>query len=123
MKGDAHKSLLWSGVQQFVVFGIQFGVGILLARLLNPYDFGVIAMQGVFFAISNAFIDCGSEGALIQKKKCTKAISIVLALLLITGVLCVFPVSIALFLFYQRLVVRKYGSPMECCFNQGNDSS
>ena len=73
MKGDAHKSLLWSGVQQFVVFGIQFGVGVLLARLLNPYDFGVIAMQGVFFAISNAFIDCGLEGALIQKKECTKA--------------------------------------------------
>ena len=73
MKGDAHKSLLWSGVQQFVVFGIQFGVGILLARLLNPYDFGVIAMQGVFFAISSAFIDCGLEGALIQKKECTKA--------------------------------------------------
>ena len=73
MKGGAHKSLLWSGVQQFVVFGIQFGVGVLLARLLNPYDFGVIAMQGVFFAISNAFIDCGLEGALIQKKECTKA--------------------------------------------------
>ena len=73
MKGDAHKSLLWSGVQQFVVFGIQFGVGVLLARMLNPYDFGVIAMQGVFFAISNAFIDCGLEGALIQKKECTKA--------------------------------------------------
>lgn len=73
MKGDAHKSLLWSGVQQFVVFGIQFGVGVLLARLLNPYDFGVIVMQGVFFAISNAFIDCGLEGALIQKKECTKA--------------------------------------------------
>ena len=73
MKGDAHKSLLWSGIQQFVVFGIQFGVGILLARLLNPYDFGVIAMQGIFFAISSAFIDCGLEGALIQKKECTKA--------------------------------------------------
>lgn len=73
MKGDAHKSLLWSGIQQFVVFGIQFGVGVLLARLLNPYDFGVIAMQGVFFAISSAFIDCGLEGALIQKKECTKA--------------------------------------------------
>lgn len=73
MKGDAHRSLLWSGVQQFVVFGIQFGVGILLARLLNPYDFGVIAMQGVFFSISDAFIDCGLEGALIQKKECTKA--------------------------------------------------
>ena len=30
-------------------------------------------MQGVFFAISNAFIDCGLEGALIQKKVCTRA--------------------------------------------------
>ena len=73
MTGDAHRSLLWSGIQQFVVFGIQFVVGVVLARLLTPYDFGVIAMQGVFFAISNAFIDCGLEGALIQKKECTKA--------------------------------------------------
>lgn len=73
MKGDAHKSLLWSGVQQFVTFGIQFAIGVVLARLLNPYDFGIVAMQGVFFAISNAFIDCGLEGALIQKKECTKA--------------------------------------------------
>lgn len=73
MKGDAHKSLLWSGVQQFVTFGIQFAIGVVLARLLNPYDFGVVAMQGVFFAISNAFIDCGLEGALIQKKECTNA--------------------------------------------------
>lgn len=73
MKGDAHKSLLWSGVQQFVTFGIQFSIGVILARLLNPYDFGVVAMQGVFFAISNAFIDCGLEGALIQKKECLKA--------------------------------------------------
>ena len=72
MKGDAHKSVLWSGIQQFVVFGIQFVVGIVLARILNPYDFGVIAMQGIFFAISTAFIDCGLEGALIQKKECTK---------------------------------------------------
>lgn len=72
MKGDAHRSVLWCGIQQFVVFGIQFVVGIVLARLLNPYDFGVIAMQGIFFAISTAFIDCGLEGALIQKKECTR---------------------------------------------------
>ena len=72
MKGDVHRSVLWSGIQQFVVFGIQFVVGIVLARLLNPYDFGVVAMQSVFFAISTALIDCGFEGALIQKKECTK---------------------------------------------------
>ena len=73
MKGEAHKSLLWSGVQQFVTFGIQFVLGIVLARLLNPYDYGLIAMQGIFFAISGAFIDFGLEGALIQKKECNKA--------------------------------------------------
>lgn len=73
MKGDAHKSLLWSGIQQFVTFGIQFAIGVVLARLLNPYDFGVVAMQGVFFAIAGAFVDCGLEGALIQKKECIRA--------------------------------------------------
>lgn len=72
MKGEAHKSILWSGVQQFVTFGIQFALGIVLARLLNPYDYGLIAMQGIFFAISGAFIDFGLEGALIQKKECDK---------------------------------------------------
>ena len=72
MKGEAHKSLLWSGVQQFVTFGIQFVLGIVLARLLNPYDYGLIAMQSIFFAISGAFIDFGLEGALIQKKECNK---------------------------------------------------
>ena len=73
MKGDAHRSLLWSGIEQFLVFGVQFVIGIVLARLLTPFDFGVIAMQGVFFAIATSFVDCGFEGALIQKKECTKA--------------------------------------------------
>lgn len=72
MKGEAHKSLFWSGVQQFVTFGIQFVLGIVLVRLLNPYDYGLIAMQGIFFAISNAFVDFGLEGALIQKKTCDR---------------------------------------------------
>lgn len=73
MKGEAHKSLFWSGVQQFVNFGIQFVIGIVLARMLNPYDYGLIAMQGIFFAISGAFVDFGLEGALIQKKECNRA--------------------------------------------------
>lgn len=73
MKGEAHRSLLWSGIQQFATFGIQFVLGVILARLLNPYDYGLIAMQGVFFAISNAFVDFGFEGALIQKKTCNGA--------------------------------------------------
>ena len=70
MKGDAHRSLLWSDVQQFASFGIQFALGIVLTRLLNPYDYGLVAMQGIFFAITGAFVECGMEGALIQKKKC-----------------------------------------------------
>ena len=70
MLNDVHRSTLWSGIQQVLVLSIQFGVGVVLARLLNPYDYGVVAMQAVFFAIANVFIECGLEGALIQKREC-----------------------------------------------------
>lgn len=50
------------------VQGIQFIVQIVLARLLLPEDFGVIAIVGVFISFSNVFIQSGLNTALIQKK-------------------------------------------------------
>ena len=51
--------------------GAQFVIGIILARLLLPSDFGLIGMLAIFIAISNVFIDGGFAKALIQKKECT----------------------------------------------------
>lgn len=110
MKGDAHKSLLWSGVQQFVTFGIQFVLGVILARMLNPYDYGLIAMQGIFFAISGAFIDFGLEGALIQKKECDK-------IDLNTAFLFSMSMSVAMYVllfFAAPLIAEFYHAPILC---------
>lgn len=48
--------------------GIQFIVQIVLARLLLPEDYGIIALVLVFIAIANVFVQSGLNTALIQKK-------------------------------------------------------
>lgn len=64
--------LLWSFLDSFASQGIQFIVGIVLARLLSPREFGLIGMLSIFIAISQSFIDSGFTTALIRKNNCTK---------------------------------------------------
>ena len=64
--------LKWSFADSFVNQGIQFLVGIILARLLSPSEFGLIGMITVFIAISQTFIDSGFTQALIRKNDCTQ---------------------------------------------------
>lgn len=51
---------------------VTFCVTLVLARLLTPSDFGMIAMITVFTAIANTFIDSGFSTALIRKLNCTQ---------------------------------------------------
>jgi len=48
--------------------GIQFIVQIVLARLLMPEDYGIIALVTIFITIANVFVHSGFNTALIQKK-------------------------------------------------------
>ena len=48
----------------------QFIVGIILARMLSPKEFGLIGMITVFVLISEAFINSGFSQALIRKRNC-----------------------------------------------------
>ena len=50
--------------------GIQFVVSIVLARLLSPSDYGVIAMLWVFIAVADQFINSGFANALVRKASC-----------------------------------------------------
>lgn len=61
------KGVIWSAVERFASQGVEFIFGILIARLLLPEDYGVIAMLNIFLAISRTFIDSGFETALIRK--------------------------------------------------------
>ena len=56
-----------AGFRTFVV------VSIILARLLSPEEFGIIAIMMVFITLSNVFIDSGFSTALIQKKDMEQA--------------------------------------------------
>jgi O-antigen/teichoic acid export membrane protein len=60
--------VIWSATERFSMQGVQFLVGIILARLLTPHDYGLIGMLSIFLAISQTFIDSGFSSALIQKK-------------------------------------------------------
>ena len=51
--------------------GISFVVSVVLARLLAPHEYGLIAMISIFFAISGTLIEGGFGSALIQKKNAT----------------------------------------------------
>lgn len=64
--------LFWSFIESFASLGIQFIVGIVLARILSPHEFGLIGMVTIFIAISQSFVDSGFSSALIRKKDCTQ---------------------------------------------------
>lgn len=61
-------SLFWKLMEQGGSQGIQFIVQIVLARLLLPEDFGLIAIVTIFILLANVFVQSGFNTALIQKK-------------------------------------------------------
>ena len=73
LKTSVLSSLFWKFLERGGVSGVQFIVQIILARLLLPEDYGVIALIVVFIAISQTFVQSGLGTALIQKKKVTDA--------------------------------------------------
>lgn len=66
------KGVAWSAVERFSVQGIQFVLTIIIARLVLPAEYGLIAMLSIFLAIAQAFVDSGFSNALIQKKNRTE---------------------------------------------------
>ena len=46
---------------------MQFVIGIKLARLLVPEDYGLIGMLAIFMVLSNTFVDSGMGQGLVQK--------------------------------------------------------
>lgn len=71
LKQKTISGLLWSSIDQFSNLGITFVAGIILARLLSPYEFGLIGIIAVFIAVSESFINSGFSNALIRKKNST----------------------------------------------------
>lgn len=72
LKQKTVSGILWSSIDNFATQGISFIVGIILARLLEPREFGLIGMITIFISVSESFIISGFSDALIRKKDCTQ---------------------------------------------------
>lgn len=73
LKNKTVNGFIWSFVDNFSVQLGQFIIGIILARLLEPKEFGLIGMITIFITLSQWFISSGFGQALIRKKNCTDA--------------------------------------------------
>lgn len=71
LKGKTIKGVAWSGIDNLVQYGVTFIVGIILARLLTPDDYGLIGIISIFTAVCTALINGGFTTALIRKKDAT----------------------------------------------------
>lgn len=67
-KSTVITSLLWKFMERSGTTGIQFIVQIILARLLLPENFGLIAIVLVFISFANVFVQSGFNMALVQKR-------------------------------------------------------
>ncbi len=68
LKKKAIGGLKWSAIDNIASQGITFVIGIVLARLLSPAEFGTLGIAMIFVGLFNKFVDCGFSNALIRKK-------------------------------------------------------
>lgn len=67
--GGVFKSLFWKFAERCGVQLSSFIVSVVLARILDPEDYGVLSMLLVFTTIAQVFVQGGLGTALIQKEK------------------------------------------------------
>lgn len=72
LKQTAMSGMMWGFISQFSMRFVTFVVGIILARLLSPSDYGLIAMTTIFTEISSIIVDSGFSTAIIRKKERTE---------------------------------------------------
>ena len=68
LRKKATKGIIWNAADKFGTQAISFVIGIIIARILMPSDYGLIGMLAIFFAFSELFVNSGFMSALIQKK-------------------------------------------------------
>ena len=61
-------NFIWRFAERCGAQGVKLLVELVLARILLPEDYGLIALVTVFIQILNVFVDSGLGNALIQKK-------------------------------------------------------
>ena len=89
IKNKSIKGFAWSLLESSSLKIIQFVINVIMARILMPEDYGIVAIIFVFITISQIFIDGGFATALIQdKQKTEKDYSTIYTFNIVIAVIC-----------------------------------
>jgi PST family polysaccharide transporter len=69
---DVYSGVRWSAVATYGCQAVQFVTTMVLARLLVPEYFGLLAMAQVFVGFAGTFSTMGFSQAIVQREKITK---------------------------------------------------
>ena len=68
LKDKTVNGMFWSFAQKITSQFISFFITVILARILTPDDYGIVALASLFLVLMGVFSDGGLGQALIQKK-------------------------------------------------------
>ncbi len=63
-------ALIWSSADKVLTNGLALFISILLARIIDPAEYGIVATASIFTVLLSLFVEPGMTSALIQKKNC-----------------------------------------------------
>ena len=72
LKDKTVKGVGWTAAESILRYGVSFVVGIILARLLSPEEYGLIGILTIFINLFNVIVDGGFANALIRKQRATE---------------------------------------------------
>lgn len=110
LRHKTKRALYWKFFDMLSAQGMQFMVGIFMARLLSPDDYGVAAIPGIFLSVAGIFANAGFGTAMIRKPRLTEEdlatafyYSLGMGVLIYTAVFCCSPLIAD---FYGKPVLR-----------------
>lgn len=65
LKSSFINGVAWTSFERFLSYFVQFLIGVILARLLSPEEYGILGVLMIFTTFSQVFIDSGFGNALI----------------------------------------------------------
>lgn len=71
LKDKTLRGSKWSAIESFSLQAVQFGVMLVMARLLTPADYGTVGIVAIFTAVAQSMVESGFSQALIRKQNRT----------------------------------------------------
>lgn len=71
LRSKAISAVKWTALERVGIQILQFAIGIIVARLISPSEYGIMGMLTIFISLGSAMLDSGFGTALIQLKEKT----------------------------------------------------